>query len=224
MSLESAEANMLAGMFAEASGSEKRRNLLLVACAALFPGIRILAATRGSGPVNQNQNSGNPNPGAPAALSEFAFLIGDWQFDAKFKTVQGRWQSFQGTWSGRYILDGYAIADEYKMFGSSNEVIVHGMNFRVYDPAKRHWNIKWLDALNGTWTDLTTEEFGGAQVEGQSISYTFKEAPGASGGWTAPYTRATYTNVSPTIFTWRGDKSDDRRTWSEFMSVQCRRK
>lgn len=34
------------------------------------------------------------------------------------------------------------------MVGSSNEVIVHGMNFRVYDASKRYWNIKWLNALN----------------------------------------------------------------------------
>jgi hypothetical protein len=164
-----------------------------------------------------------PNPRAPAALSQFAFLIGQWRFDAKFKSPTGEWQIFRGTWIGRYILDGYAIADEYKMLGPGGDVIVHGMNFRVYDAAKRVWNIKWLSALQGAWTDLTSEEFGGAKFEGRSVSYIFREPIGASVGWAAEYTRATYTSVSPTFFTWRGDKSDDGTTWKEFMLVECRR-
>src|SRR5258708_31325691 len=121
------------------------------------------------------QSTDKPNPKAPAALSQFAFLIGQWRFDAKFESPQGEWQTFHGTWIGRYILDGYAIADEYKMLGSSGKVIVHGMNFRVYDVPKQLWNIKWLNALEGTWTDLTPEEFGGATFEGQSVSYMFRE-------------------------------------------------
>jgi hypothetical protein len=201
-----------------------RRNVLLVACAVLTPGTRLMAATpRGDFMEQTDQRTDKPNPNAPAALSQFAFLIGKWRFDAKFKSPKGEWQTFRGTWMGRYILDGYAIADEYKMLGSGGEVIVHGMNFRVYDAAKRVWNIKWLSALQGTWTDLTSEEFGGAKFEGRSVSYIFREPIGASEGWAAGYTRATYTSVSPTFFTWRGDKSDDRTTWKEFMVVECRR-
>ena len=157
-------------------------------------------------------------------LSHFAFLIGEWRLEAKFKSPKGEPQTFQGTWIGRYILDGRAIADEYRMLGADGEILVLGMNFRVYDAAKQAWNIKWLNALEGTWMDLTSEEFGGAKFEGQSVSYTFREPIGASGGWTAAYTRATYTSISPTFFTWRGDKSDDRATWQEFMLVECRRK
>jgi hypothetical protein len=170
-----------------------------------------------------DKNTGRLNPKAPAELSHFAFLLGQWRFDAKFKSPQGEWQTFHGTWSGRYILDGYAIADEYQMLASNGMIIVHGMNFRVYDAAKQFWNIKWLNALEGTWTDLTSEEFGGAKFDGQSVSYIFREPKGASGDWSAAYTRATYTSVSPTRFTWRGDKSDDRAAWREFMVVECRR-
>jgi hypothetical protein len=97
------------------------------------------------------------------------------------------------------------------------------MNFRVYDAAKQVWNIKWLNALQGTWMDLTPEEFGGAKLQGSSVSYIFREPMGASGDWKASYTRATYTSVSPMLFTWRGDKSDDRQSWTEFMIVECHR-
>jgi hypothetical protein len=170
-----------------------------------------------------DQNTDKPNPKAPAALSEFAFLVGRWRFDAQFKAPNGEWQTFHGTWIGRYILDGLAIADEYRMLGADGKLIVLGMNFRVYDASKQSWNIKWLNALDGTWTDLTSEELGGVKFEGGSVSYTFREPAGATEGWTAAYTRATYTSVSPIYFTWRGDKSDDRTTWKEFMLVECSR-
>lgn len=65
--------------------------------------------------------------------------------------ANGEWQTLQATWLGRFILDGYAIADEYRMTGSSGELIVLGLNLRTYDAAKRTWNIKWLNALAGTW-------------------------------------------------------------------------
>jgi len=159
------------------------------------------------------------NPNAPPELSQFAFLIGRWKFDAKFRSPNGECQTFRRTCLGEYILDGYAIADEYKMFGPSGELLVLGTNFRVYDSTKQMWNIKWLNALQGTWTDLTSEEFGGARFDGQSVSYVFKAESGAQ--WA--FTRASYTNISKTHFTWRGEKSDDGKSWTEFMVIECDR-
>jgi hypothetical protein len=208
----------------DVSWNYMRRNVLLAACAVLTPAPRLIAATtRDCFMEHTDQTADKPNPKAPAAISQFAFLIGRWRFDAKFKSPKGEWQTFHGSWIGRYILDGYAIADEYRMLDAGGEVVVLGMNFRVYDHAKQAWNIKWLNALDGTWTDLAPEEFGGAKFEGQSVRYIFREPIGASEGWAATYTRATYTSVSPAFFTWRGDKSDDRTNWKEFMIVECRR-
>ena len=164
------------------------------------------------------QDFGKPNPKAPQALSQFAFLIGRWRCEAKVMPDNGEWQTFEAAWLGRYILDGYAIADEYRMTSPSGELLVLGLNLRAYDPARKIWNIKWLNALSGTWTDLGPENLGGVSFDGQSIVYAFNEpmAPHA-------YTRATYTNISQTHFTWRGEKSDDAKTWSEFMVVEAHR-
>jgi hypothetical protein len=161
---------------------------------------------------------GSMNPKAPAALSRFAFLIGKWRCEAKLKSADGSWQTLEAAWLGRFILDGYAIADEYRMMSSSGELIVLGMNFRTYDPARKVWNIKWFNALAGNWMDLVSDELGGISFDGESITYAFKETVGPYA-----YTRATYTSHSATHFTWRGDGSDDRRTWSEFMVIEAYR-
>ena len=164
------------------------------------------------------QEFGQPNPNAPAELLRFAFLIGRWRCSAKVLLANGEWQTFEATWFGRFILDGYAIADEYRMTGSSGEAIVLGMNFRTYDARKQTWHIKWLNGPSGTWTDLGSEKLGGVKFDGQSIIYVFQE-PVA----THAYTRATYADISETHFTWRGEKSDDGNSWSEFMVVECYR-
>lgn len=164
------------------------------------------------------EDFGQPNPNAPSALSQFAFLIGRWRCDAVVTPPNSDAQKFEAAWIGRYILEGYVIADEYGMAVPAGERIVLGMNFRVYDPARQQWNIKWLSALTGTWVDLGPEELGGVRYDGKSIVYCFKE-PMAEHA----YTRATYTNISASHFTWRGEKSDDMKTWTDFMVIEAYR-
>jgi hypothetical protein len=157
-----------------------------------------------------------PNPRAGKSLSRFAFLIGNWRCEAKVKTGPHAWQAFPALWTGRCILDGYAIADEYRMTNASGDLVVLGMNFRTYDRKTDQWHIKWLNALEGSWTDLTWDEFGGVKCDGQSVSYAFREPMG-----THAYTRARYSNISAKHFTWHGDQSDDGKKWSEFMVIEA---
>lgn len=73
--------------------------------------------------------------------------------------------------------------------------------------------------LIGRWRcEAKPEELGGVRLDGQSIVYAFKEPVAAHA-----YTRATYTNISQTHFTWRGEKSDDGKAWSEFIVVEAYR-
>jgi hypothetical protein len=55
---------------------------------------------------------GKTNPNAPPALSQFAFLIGRWRCKATITLANGESQEYEAAWIGRYILDGYVIADE----------------------------------------------------------------------------------------------------------------
>jgi hypothetical protein len=165
------------------------------------------------------QDFGRLNPHAPPALSQFAFLVGRWKCRARVMAATGEWLTFPASWVGRFILDGYAIADEYRMTNASGGLIVLGMNVRTYDAGVKAWNLRWLNALAGTWTDLGSEEFGGVKFDGASVSYAFPEPVAAHA-----YTRATFTGISsPAHFTWHGEKSDDAKTWTEFMVVEAER-
>jgi hypothetical protein len=161
---------------------------------------------------------GKPNPSAPQELSQFAFLVANWRGEAKLKREDETWETLQALWEGRYILDGYAIADEYRMTTSAGELLVLGMNFRSYDTKKKVWNMKWLNALAGTWTDLGPEELGGVVADGKAISYRMEEPVARHA-----FTRATYTNISADHFTWRGDRSNDGRMWEHFLIIELYR-
>jgi hypothetical protein len=161
---------------------------------------------------------GQLNPKAPSELSRFAFLLGRWGCEATLMTATEQRLKYKAFWEGRFILDGYAIADEFRMTTHSGELIVLGMNFRTYNPVGAIWSIKWLDALTGTWADLASEAFGGVQFDDISVTYAFPE-PVAEHA----YTRARYTICSDDRFIWRGDMSDDGDIWSEFMLVEAMR-
>jgi hypothetical protein len=191
---------------------------LLAVAPLLASSLPLVAASEEGFMAQSEKDYGTLNPKAAPELSRFAFLIGRWNCVAKLLSADGTSQTFKAAWSGRYILDGYAIADEYRMFSPSGELIVLGMNFRTYDAVKRTWNIRWLNGLIGDWTNLVSQELGGVKMEGASISYAFHEPVAGHA-----YTRATYTAHSEAHFTWRGEKSDDAKSWSEFMVIEAYR-
>ena len=163
------------------------------------------------------QEYGRPSPDAPPELSRFAFLIGKWRGEAKLRDEK-TWENLKVMWEGRYILDGYAIADEYRMTTAAGELLVLGMNFRSYDAKHKTWSLKWLNALAGTWTDLGPAELGGVRADEKAIQYSMKEPVAAH-----VFTRATYANISEDHFTWRGERSNDEKAWEEFLVVECYR-
>jgi len=71
--------------------------------------------------MNHDKEYGNPSPKAPAELSQFTFIIGKWRCDVRLEGEDGTWRPYQATWVGRYILDGYVIADEYRMTNQKGE-------------------------------------------------------------------------------------------------------
>jgi hypothetical protein len=145
-------------------------------------------------------------------------LIGAWRGEAKLKGEGGEVEVLHATWDGRYILDGYAIADEYRMTNAAGELLVMGVNLRAYDPTRKAWNMKWLNGLGGTWVDLGPEELGGVLARGNTISYSMKE-PSTQHA----LTRATYVNVAKNHFTWRGERSNDGQVWEEFLVIELHR-
>lgn len=101
---------------------------------------------------------GAPDPAAPPELSQFAFLVGDfqvhlhaWKEDHWGPAVPG----VTARWNGRYGLGGMDIEDEWfnpdlAQDRSGNR----GVNVRIYDPDDKVWKIMWIATAGKTVTDL----------------------------------------------------------------------
>ena len=169
--------------------------------------------------MNYEKEYGKPNPKAPTELSQFAFIIGKWRCDVGVKGDNGTWQTYPATWVGRYILDGYVIADEYRMTNTAGELVVHGMNLRSYSVEKKTWIMRWLDATRSFWVELGPEKLGGVGVTPKAITFNLIDifAPDA-------LCRVTFSNISASHFTWSEEKSlDQGKTWTQFVVVEAYR-
>jgi hypothetical protein len=67
-------------------------------------------------------------------------------------------------------------------------------------------------------SNLGDPKLGGMHVDEKSIWYILKESLAHHA-----LTRATYTNISPDHFTWRGERSGDGKIWEEFLIVDVHR-
>lgn len=136
----------------------------------------------------------------------------------RFKNQNGGEAPLKATWTGRYILDGFVIADEYQMFDADGKLVMLGMNYRSYDSKTNSWKMKWLDALNSAWLNLGPEELGGVESDGNSISFKVQYQPNE-------LHRIRFVNISEAHFSWRVDISTDGgKNWNDaVMTIEATR-
>ena len=75
-------------------------------------------------------------------MSLYAFLIGDWAFDAIVHKDDGALHKGKGEIHAIWALDGRAIQDVWILPG-----FFYGTTLRIYDPALDAWHIHWNDPL-----------------------------------------------------------------------------
>lgn len=176
--------------------------------------------------ASEPQDYGRPNPEAPPELSQFAFIIGTWRCESRIKGVEGSYTTRPATWVGRYILDGYVIADEFRQRDDDGRLLQLGRNYRSYDAERGAWVMKWLDALASTWLDLGPEHLGGVRMDGSSIIFKHRVPPGPAGEPFPPETvfRISFTDISHEHFTWRAEVSTDgEASWEEVQVIEAYR-
>jgi hypothetical protein len=169
---------------------------------------------------------GRLNPSAPPELGRFAFLIGRWSCDVRITPPGGAELRFRGEWTGRYVLDGYAIVEEYRQWDSAGTLVQLGQNIRSYDAARRRWVIRWHDALAGTWLELAPPDLGDVAMTDTSITYYHHLPEGPAAALFPPHTifRVSYEDISPRRFTWRAAASRDRgETWEVVQVIEAGR-
>lgn len=150
--------------------------------------------------------SNGPAPDRSGAMDLYAFLIGDWVFDAIVNRDDGSVHHGEGEIHAVWALDGRAIQDVWILSG-----IFYGTTLRVFDPALNAWHILWNDPLKQYYTRQLGRAHGADIVqEGE----TDKGVP----------VRWSFVERGPNSFRWLGEYSlDGRASWRLQADFRARR-
>jgi hypothetical protein len=121
----------------------------------------------------------------------YAWLIGDWAFDATVHLDDGTTYPGRGEIHAVWALDGRAIQDVWILPG-----LFYGTTLRVFDPALDAWHILWNDPLKQYYT----RQLGRAR--GRDIVQEGQTDKGVPVRWS-------FVDMTGDGFRWLGERSSD---------------
>ena len=134
----------------------------------------------------------------------YAWLIGDWTFDATVHKDDGTQHKGRGEIHAIWGLAGRALQDVWIL-----PDVFYGTTLRVYDPALGVWHILWSDPLKQYYT----RQIGRAR--GNDIVQDGKSDDGTPVRWS-------FVDRTAHSFRWLGERSlDNGKTWhlqAEFIA------
>ncbi len=185
--------------------SRLRRWSILVGICLLIP--RTATAQHGGG-----GGGAPPPPVAPKEGTQFDFLVGQWEVigQPQATTLAQRIHGvakLPGTWKAWRAMDGWGIQDELRLTDPSGNPVLIAHTVRYFDTAAKRWQLSGVDVYKGIVSSSSAHWTAGQMV----VNGTGKDADGK-----AFISRATFSKITPTSFTYRLDRSYDNGVkWTE---------
>ena len=158
---------------------------------------------------------------APREAAQFRFLVGQWELVVR-PAASGLAQKIHGvpklvgTWKAWRAFDGFGVEDEMRITDEAGNPRSLSHAMRYYDAAAMRWTTSALDVYRGAFTMST------ALWRDSTMTVTSRGADGEG----KPYlSRARYSDITPTGFRFRQDRSmDNGVTWTEgVLTIEARR-
>lgn len=151
--------------------------------------------------------AGGPNADAPPETAQYAFLVGVWDCTITASRPDGVTKQNKAVWKGYWILDGWAIQDDWVSFDENNTPIFFGTNIRSFNPKTKKWQVRWLSQGSLKWKQYDTVKSGGTMV------MTGGEGKDRQGEY---IDRNTFFDIEADSWGWRKDRSyDGGKNWIE---------
>ena len=146
-----------------------------------------------------------PNPGAPKELSQFQFLVGEFECKGKSLLQDGTYASWEAVWKGYYILDGFVFADDFIMVDENGKYTFLGSTYRIFNTKENKWDMRFVDALNTNWINIE-----GKFIDGEMMQNSER----IDSGGNKTLIKVVFSNISDEGFTWKNHRSKDNgKTW-----------
>lgn len=138
-------------------------------------------------------------------LKNFAFLIGDFEFKGKSLKSRTEYRHYKGVWKSKYVLEGAAIEEDFKILDDTGNTTFHGLTLRSFNAKTNEWVMGFFDALSPKWYPLGQPTFKDGEI-------TFKgNLPGLQPG---QLLQVTFYDIKKNSFKWKSDISPDNgKTW-----------
>ena len=175
---------------------------------SLLPTVTLLVAVLATGTWATADTAASPHPKAPAETAQFGFLIGEWKCTTRWMQADGTLvDGPAATWTGEYILDGWAIQDHWVSTLPDGSPF-YGTNIRSFNPESARWDNRWLAQGNLQWKYFWAEKVGDTMV--------MTGGEGKDGGDRPFVDRNTFYDIQADSWKWRKDRSfDGGETWIE---------
>ncbi len=159
------------------------------------------------------------NEKAAKQTEQLGHLAGVWECELKIRNQDGNWPdtSRKADWIWYYILDGYAIQDDWIVPPLDADTALAGNSFlgtniRIYNEKENNWEMAWFD--NNSQQVQTFK----ATYEDNSIIMIGKDAQNN-------LNRITFYNMTDKTFDWKMESSNNEgETWAEVVKIKGRRK
>lgn len=142
---------------------------------------------------------GGPNPAAPKQTAQYSFLIGEWSCKTRSMRPDLTFAEGSATWTGEYILDGWAIQDTWvSSLPQGGEF--YGTNIRSFNPKTEKWDNRWLPQGSLQWSYFESEQVG------ETMVMTGGNGTDGRGEYVD---RNTFYEITESSWKWRKDRSYD---------------
>lgn len=152
----------------------------------------------------------------PKEGAQFDFLVGQWEVTAQPKatTLAQRVHGVPkvtGTWKAWRAFDGWGIEDEIRLTDKAGNPRLLSHTTRYYESSARHWTLSAIDVYKGVVSQSTAEWRTNEMVV---------NGRGTGDDGKAYLSRATFSKITPTSFSYRLDRSfDGGKTWTEGVTL-----
>lgn len=183
-----------------------KRSIRALTGRRLLLAIGALVLVAAPGGVAAHPTAEGPNKAAPEETSQYAFIIGTWDCTTRFMNKKGDYDEGRATWTGFWILDGWAVQDVWVSKQPDGSQF-HGTNIRSFNPKTKKWDNRWLPQGTLQWKYYESEQRGDTMV------MTGGQGRDARGDF---IDRNTFYDIGENGWKWRKDRSyDGGKTWIE---------
>lgn len=149
-------------------------------------------------PTFAQEDSTETKSDLPPELSQFDFVIGEWDVHIFWRGQDDKWVDYKATWRCSRLAGGYMVHQDW------DGPYLKGSEFRAWDKKKKKW-IGHNFYAGGQWANTESEFVNGDMI----VLIT-----GVSDARGDYINRETYSNISDNSFKMKSDRSyDGGKTW-----------